>query len=169
MAKVLDDQGSGTNDTIANGIVWLARQGAKVISLSLGGPGMSQAIAQAVQFAQQSGAIVVAAAGNNGNSQVMYPAGYRGVIAVSAMDKNGQKAHFSSYGSHIAMTAPGVDTISTCIGGKYCPMSGTSMATPLAAGVIALSLATGKPLKYQAMGNPQFFGKGLPDALATVQ
>lgn len=169
MAKGLGDNGSGDQVGIANAIRYLLRNGAIVISMSLGATQGSQAIYLAVQEALQAGVQVVAAAGNAGTSQPNYPAAFPGVKAVSAMDRNFQKANFSSYGNHIWATCPGVQVKSTCKGGSYCEMSGTSMATPVCAGVLALSIAAKKPLKFKPMDNAQFFGNGLPLALESLQ
>lgn len=172
IGKVLGDDGSGSNDIIANGIVASVQAGAKVISMSLGGPQPSQAIHQAVRHALSHGVAVVAAAGNDGGTQPNYPAGYPGVIPVTAMDQNYQKANFSSYGQHVAergMTCPGVNVISTMPGGRYGPMSGTSMATPVCAGVIALAIAANKPLKFKQVGQPIWAGRGMPLAWESVK
>src|SRR3990167_4994091 len=154
MGKVLGDDGSGSQDSIANGIVWASRSGARVISMSLGSPQESSVIRQAVQYAIQSGVVVVASAGNDGGNRTNYPAGTQGVRAISALDKNMQKAHFASWGAHIYAACPGVDVKSTMPTSKggYGLMSGTSMAGPVCAAAIALSIASGKPIKWKNLG-----------------
>ncbi|MCT6647177.1 S8 family serine peptidase, partial [Enterococcus faecalis] len=86
----------------AEGIRWSADHGAQVINLSLGAPSKSKVVENAVNHALSKGVIVVAAAGNSGRS-VGYPAGYPGVIAVSATDKNDNIAWFSSRGPEVVI------------------------------------------------------------------
>lgn len=139
--KVLDASGSGTYGDVANGIVYATDRGAKIINLSLGGSSASRTLQSAVSYAEQKGVIVVAAAGNNGNNASVYPADYPGVIAVSATTSSDGLASFSSYGSNITVSAPGVGVISTYNNGGYATMSGTSMAAPEVAGLLGLALS----------------------------
>lgn len=136
--RVLDANGSGTYDWVANGITYAADNGAKVINMSLGGSGGSAALQDAVNYAWNKGVVVVAAAGNSSTSSPSYPAYYTNCIAVAATDSNDQKASFSNYGSWVDVAAPGVNIMSTTLGGGYGKLSGTSMASPHAAGVAAL-------------------------------
>ena len=135
--KVLDNNGSGYYSWIANGIIWAADNGAKVINLSLGGTSDSQTLRDAVSYAWGKGVVVVAAAGNNGNSNPHYPAYYPNVIAVAATDSTDNKASFSTYGSWVDLAAPGVSILSTYENG-YAYMSGTSMATPFVSALSSL-------------------------------
>lgn len=170
IAKVLDRNGSGTNESIANGVVWCARAGAKIISMSLGGPTPSNILYRAMGYASQQGVISYVAAGNEGNNRPNYPAAFNvpRLYAISALDQNNQKAQFSSYGPHIDYAAPGVDINSTVPGG-YKRYSGTSMATPIVAGVAAICLAAKKPIKAIPLGDKIYFGAGIPDAMGCVQ
>lgn len=142
--RVLDRNGSGTNDWVASGITYAADNGAKVINMSLGGSSGSQALQDAVNYAWSKGVVVVAAAGNSNTSSPSYPAYYTNCIAVAATDSNDAKASFSNYGSWVDVAAPGVSIISTTLGGGYAKYSGTSMASPHAAGVAALVASQGK-------------------------
>nr|WP_245838792.1 S8 family peptidase [Marininema halotolerans] len=143
--KVLGADGSGDNETVAKGIQDAADAGASVISLSLGSPEKSQVVEDAVNYASEKGAVVVAAAGNDGSSTPSYPGGSEKAIGVGATDQNDAKADFSNYGADwVDVAAPGVDILSTVPGGKYEEMSGTSMATPHVAGVAGLVASTGK-------------------------
>jgi subtilisin family serine protease len=161
IGKVLDDEGSGYNDWIAAGINWCVDQNADIISMSLGGPQASNLIFNALKRASSSGIWVFAAAGNDGSSNVGYPAGYNlpNLFSISATDKNDRLAYFSNYGK-IDFACPGVDIYSTVPGG-YDTYSGTSMATPICAGVAAYYMVHNTPLQVQDLGDPNKFGKGL--------
>jgi thermitase len=137
--KALSSSGSGSTAGIANCIVWASQQGDRVISMSLGGPA-STTLEQAVQTAWNNGngAVIVAAAGNDGNSTVSYPAGYPEVVSVAAVDSSDAHASFSNVNGDVEVSAAGVDVLSAKRGGGYERLSGTSMATPNAAGVAAL-------------------------------
>jgi len=135
--KVLDSTGSGYYSWIANGITWAADNGAKVINLSLGGSASSQTLQNAVNYAVGKGVVIVAAAGNNGNSLPFYPASYSNVVSVAATDSNDHRASSSNYGSWVTIAAPGVSILSAYQGG-YAYLSGTSMATPFVSGVTGL-------------------------------
>ncbi len=149
--KVLDDNGnpagcSGANSDIAAAIYDAADQGAHIISMSLGGPTSSSVTRDAVDYAWSAGAIVVAAAGNDGPcfvGCVGYPAGYDNAIAVAALDPDKGKALYSSSGSQVEIAAPGTDVESTyhSSNSAYRSMDGTSMATPHVAGALALAWA----------------------------
>ena len=139
MAKGLNDDGWGDDSVIADCIIALSSVYCDVISLSIGGDGRSERIAQAVKRAQDSGAIVVAASGNGGNNypRDSYPGGLDGVITVGACDNQGRMASFSQPSNSMDIVCPGVQYLSTYPGGRYARMSGTSMSTPHAAGAIA--------------------------------
>ena len=141
--KVLDNTGSGYYSWITNAIIWAADNGANVINMSLGGSAPSQTLQAAVDYAWSKGVVVVAAAGNDGNSAASYPGYYTNVIAVAATDINDSKASWSNYGSWVDVAAPGVSIYSTYKGG-YAYLSGTSMATPFTAGLASLIYAKGE-------------------------
>lgn len=153
--KVLNDYGRGTEQTIINGILEAADNGADVISMSLGGvssDSRQRAYQKAVEYAAKKGAIVVAAAGNsNMNAKDYVPAGVTGVIAVSAVDAEMNRASFSNYVSDVKMgvAAPGVDIFSTIPNNKYASFNGTSMACPHVAGLIGLLRALEPSLTSQ--------------------
>ena len=136
--KVLDDTGFGTYAQVAEGITYATDMGARVINLGFSGTGSSELLQSAVDYAIAHGVLVVAASGNSGSSTPNYPAGYSGVIAVSAVDNNGYYAPFSAGGEHISLSAPGVSILSTGLGGSYRAATGTSQAAAHVSGVAAL-------------------------------
>lgn len=141
IAKVLGDDGSGSGQSVAAGVEWLAGQGCQIISMSLGSPYEDAAIRAACKRAADAGIFVICAAGNDGqDDSINYPARWEFVVAVGAVDKQGKPAPFSSRGPQVDIAAPGVDILSTYPGG-YASLSGTSMATPFVSGVTALLLA----------------------------
>jgi thermitase len=135
--------GQGSTSDVANCIRWAHDKGAKVISMSLGG-GASTTLQQAVQYAWATGgaggSVIVAAAGNDGDSTLNYPAAYAEVVSVAATDNRDQRASFSNANSDVEIAAPGVNVLSTYDGSNsdYTTLSGTSMATPHVAGVAAI-------------------------------
>jgi thermitase len=138
--KVLGADGSGTSATVASGIVWATDHGARVISLSLGGPGTTQTMTDAVGYAAGKGVVLVAAAGNSGTSTPSYPAAYNEVLSVAASDESDRLYSWSNHGSWVQLAAPGCNT-APLRGGGYGEFCGTSSAAPVVSGVIGLALA----------------------------
>ena len=139
--KVLNNDGSGSYHAICKGLRTAIDMGADIISMSLGSSSEPPAdVHNLLIEATQKGIIVIAAAGNDGGG-VNYPAKYNEVIAVGALDKNGNIAHFSSRGGELKSVAPGVDIFSTIPVDAYGLMSGTSQACPFVAGLCALLLS----------------------------
>jgi len=139
VCKALDDSGSGSIADVASCIDWAVSQGAKVISMSLEG-GASATLQDAVAAAWDNGngAVIAAAAGNEGDDTLAYPAAYAEVVSVAATDNRDAHADFSNANPEVEVAAPGVDVLSTVPGGGYGLLSGTSMSTPLVSGVAAL-------------------------------
>jgi len=141
--RVLDASGSGSSSDVAEGIIWAADHGARIVNLSLGG-GPSSGMQIAIQYARSRQILTFAAAGNSyqDGNQPNYPAAYPEAVAVGAIDSSLHHASFSNTGSYVDMVAPG-DLIWSSYGqgrAQYALMSGTSMATPYAAAAAALVL-----------------------------
>lgn len=183
-----------TSDDIIAAIEWAADHSARVINMSFGGPGFSQALQDAVTYAFNTGVVMVAAAGNdNANCPNFYPANYANVIGVAATDINNSKASYSSFGACVDLAAPGGDntpdvnmdgapdyvlspagTPSTPTG--YFWSAGTSMAAPHVAGLAALLISKGVTgpaaveavMKSTATNLGPTLGSGLINAAAAL-
>lgn len=142
--KVINDMGYGFQRNIINGILKAVDEGADVISLSLGAVSNQRrqtAYNEAVAYANLKNTIIVVAAGNSGENAKGYsPANSKGVIVVSAIDENLNKANFSNSVQDLkyGIAAPGVNIYSTMPKNNYASLSGTSMATPHVAGLVTL-------------------------------
>ncbi|MCK5709261.1 MAG: S8 family serine peptidase [Deltaproteobacteria bacterium] len=144
--KVLDDTGSGTSVDIVQGILFAKNYALNnptkkvIINMSFGrdcnGSGISQFEQDAINLAWNSGLLVIAAAGNEGNSNVHCPASAANTIAVSATDDNDNLANFSSFGNFVDLAAPGVSIANVFPGDNYVFWSGTSFSSPIVAGLV---------------------------------
>lgn len=183
--KVLDGNGSGSYAGIAEGIEWAIQNDMDIINMSLGGSQSSSILKDYSDYAYyNAGILVVAAAGNSGNSwgwgdTVGYPAKYDSVIAVAAVDQNNNRASFSSHGPAVELAAPGVNILSTMPGNNYDSLNGTSMASPHVAGVAAqvwqakpyLSNSQLRSLlnnTAQYLGNSNYYGSGLVQSFDAI-
>lgn len=179
--KVLDRKGNGYLSDIIEGLDWAIANEMDVVNMSLGTSTYVQAFEDAVQKVIDAGIVVVAAAGNDGpvEGSVDYPGAFDGVIAVAATDASDQVAAWSSRGPQVDIAAPGVSIYSTYKGSAYATMSGTSMASPHVAGVVALLLRSADPdgngwdpsevearieSSAQALGPVTSYGSGLVQA-----
>ncbi len=198
--KVLSKDGRGSVPGIANAIRYAADHGAHVINMSLGGPLPSRVLAKAIEYAHGKGVTTVCAAGNEHRSRVGYPAANKFAVAVSATDFKRELTFYSNWGGDIDVAAPGGDTradrngdgqpdgvlqntirIGQPLENDYLWFQGTSMASPHAAGVAALIVASGvtnpseveRVMKATAV-HPrgvkwdEKFGAGIVDARAAV-
>ena len=142
IVRVLDADGRGDILSVASGIRWAMDHGARVINMSLGMMHPSTAIENLLAQAEARGIVVVTSAGNWGaDSPVEFPASSAHAIAVAAVDNAGIAASFTSHGSFVGLSAPGVAICSAYYGGRYVLWSGTSMAAPFVSGAAALLLA----------------------------
>lgn len=141
--RVLGDSNTGTLGDLVEALRWTAKQGVRIINMSLGfgtsDPG--SVLQSAIQYVNDQGILMVAAAGNSGSSSMDYPARYDQVMAVGAIDPTtDQRAAFSSYKDGLELMAPGVSMFSDSFGGAANILigDGTSFASPLVAGVAGL-------------------------------
>ena len=145
--KFLSAEGSGTLEGAILGINYATKMGARIMSNSWGGGDFSQTLKDAIDAADAAGILFLAAAGNDSNNNdtnPSYPAAYTSpnVLAVAAIDNQGNMANFSNYGKKtVHVAAPGVNVYSSVLNGGYDSWSGTSMATPHVSGVAALVAA----------------------------
>jgi subtilisin family serine protease len=174
--KVLDTNGGNIRD-IASAIRYAADNGAKVITMSFAGQYSRFSISteRAIDYAYRQGCVLVAAAGNNNTDDLVFPASYEQVIAVSAIDQNDLKAEFSNFGSYVDFCAPGVNIASTGNDGNWYFGDGTSFAAPFVSGLIALILSNNPDLTNEEVitklrvsvedlgeqGLDQYYGWGL--------
>lgn len=139
--KVLGHSGMGSNKAVAEAVLHAAETGCQIVCMSLGSSQPDSRLHQAIQHANREGVIIVCAAGNDG-AAVNYPAAFAETIAVGAVDRDGNVCEFSSRGKEISVAAPGQDITSTWLAGGYATLSGTSMAAPFVAGVLALYVSS---------------------------
>ena len=178
--RVLDREGYGTTFHVAEAIAYAYANGADVINLSSGTPSWSMLMREKVDEAIADGAVVVAAAGNDGFVQPQYPASNLvppaaldddGLLAVTSVSPAEKKSDFANYGNWIDIAAPGEEILSTYPVSKYAYWSGTSMATPFVAGEAALihsvegSLGPGGVEERIRFGARCLDQKNLPDVL----
>jgi len=184
--KVLNWLGMGTDQDVAEGIIWAADHGAHVGSLSLGSAQGSSILHDAVVYAYNRGMVLCCASGNDGGPPILYPARYPETIAVGATDNRDQVADFTSTGPEMSVAAPGVN-IYSCWDTLFSPntysyQSGTSMACPHVSGLAALVWSANPTLTNDevraiiestaddkgAPGHDPYYGYGRINAYAAV-
>ena len=135
-----DGAGTTSNDVIVKGILDAANRKVRIINMSLGGPGATQAELDAVNYALDQNCLIVASAGNEGTNVPNYPASFPGVLSVGATDSADKQADFTSFGPTVDVAAPGVQVLTTTFGGdsEYSKVDGTSFSSPITAGALAL-------------------------------
>ncbi len=144
--RFMDADGNGYTSDAVRAIDYAIRNGAKILNNSWGGMTPDPTLAAAIERARSAGVIVMIAAGNetaNNDSTASYPAAYArqsdNVVAVASTDSNDRLSYFSNYGSQtVKIAAPGESILSTALGGGYTTKTGTSMATPIISGALAL-------------------------------
>ena len=136
-----------------DGVVYAADNGADVINMSWGGSGFSQTGQNIMNYAYGQGCVLIAAAGNSNVNTLFYPAAFTNVISVAATSSNDAKASFSNYGNWIDVSAPGDNIYATVVGNTYGNKSGTSMASPMVAGLCGLMLSLNPGLSQAYLTN----------------
>ncbi|KIL34571.1 peptidase S8 [Cohnella kolymensis] len=140
--KAFDHNGTAFVSDIILGIDWCVRNGIDVVNMSFGMKTRSKSLLNAVANAYDSGVLIVASSGNDGQrGDIDYPARYSYTIAVGATNEEGRIASFTNRSSSIDVYAPGENIVSAWLNGKHKEMSGTSMATSHVTGAVALLLA----------------------------
>jgi len=189
--KVLNGFGSGFVSDVIEGLQWCVRNKMNAINMSIGTYMNYQTMKLTVEAVNRAGIVQVAAAGNSGGEQVIYPAAYPPCLAISATNKDNEIAYFSSTGPEVDFSAPGQYVFSTIRRNRipgYGILSGTSMATPHVTGTAALIITMPDPngdgvwspaevrerLKKTATdlgdeGKDNLFGYGLIDAQRAVR
>ncbi len=135
--RALDSNGSSMASWLMDALVWATDHGAEVVNYSAGNTFHSQVVLDAIRYARDAGVVVVAAAGNNG-VQVAFPARYNETIASSASDELDHRASFASPGRELDHVAPGNNMRVAALGGGYASNGGTSLSSPLVAGLAGL-------------------------------
>ena len=136
--QVLDTAGLGQDSDIIDGVIFAVDAGADVILMAFSNPGYSESLQEAIDYAWDSGVVVVAAAGNDGSSAPHYPAGHSKVVGVASTDSTDTLASNSNSGIAVFLSAPGVGIIAADDDGGTTTISGTSAAAAHVAGAAAL-------------------------------
>jgi thermitase len=136
--KVADDKGKCRVSALAEGIVWAVNNGARVINISIELKESTPELKEAVDYAWNSGVVIVAAAGNDGDSQPVYPAAYENCIAVTAIREDGTLAPLANHGDWVDVAAPGFNIYAILPDNAYGYKHGTSFATAYVSGLAAL-------------------------------
>lgn len=146
-ARAFDIGGAGEADDIAQSIIYLAINGAKIINCSFGDYFKSQIVADAIKFAQSIGCVVVASSGNEGRIDPHFPSDYEGVISVGGSTEDGRVWNASNNGVNLSLIAPATNIATTDKNGNYRAITGTSFSAPYVSAAIALLLETDSSLK----------------------
>jgi thermitase len=136
--QVADNDGSTDAEKVAKGIIWSVNRGAKIINISIVIRDPYPMLEYAVNYAKENDCLIIAAAGNSGCADSVYPASYPGVISVAATDRDDRIAGWSNHGDWVDVAAPGVDIYSILPGDGYGGKNGTSYSTALVSGQAAL-------------------------------
>lgn len=139
MPLKVNDEGDEVAEYVIAAIAWAADHDAHVMNMSLGSPGYSQALQDAVTYACKKSSVIVVSMGNNGTAVAQFPAGCQGVVSVGSTNGRDEISSFSTWGNYISVCAPGENIYSTSkTEHGYVTQSGTSMSTPQVVGAVAL-------------------------------
>jgi len=179
--KIYDENNETDTAKEVEALKLAAASGCKIINMSFGGEGKNVAEEKAIQELAKKGILVFAAAGNNGEKDYEYPASYDKVFSVAACDSNGNRWIDSNFNDKVDISAPGKDVVVIMKDGKKFVVgngSGTSFASPHAAGIAALACSLAPDVNYQMFynalksvcrdkgdkGRDNYYGFGIIDA-----
>ncbi len=141
--RVADEKGYSVTSMVAQGIIEAVDRGANLINISLGGYDDSPILRQAVAYAASKGVPIFAAAGNDGYTELAYPAAISSVVSVGSVAGDDKQAYFSNSGNNLDFAAPGVGLTTAWDTNKIASVSGTSQSSAVATGVAAATLSMG--------------------------
>ncbi len=150
IAKAFKKDGTAEFEAISKSIIWMIEKNVDVINMSFSSDSVNEDYQMLITKAYQQGITIVCAAGNEGKKNIKgedtigYPAGFNETIAVTAVDINKKITDFSSVGKEAEIAAAGKDIYSCYLNNSYAKLSGTSMATPLITGAVAILHAKAK-------------------------
>ena len=137
--KTFGADGSGTLSNIISGIYYAVQNKANVINMSFELSSSSTELTNALSYANSNNVVCVASSGNDGQNEVVYPAGLQNVMGVASTNDSGQRSSFSNYGNQVVwVAAPGENVVTTYPFGTYSTTSGTSFTSPMVAGTVSL-------------------------------
>ncbi len=162
--RVTDQTGQSDVFTVSQAIVAAVDRGAQVINVSLGGYGTSDTLRNAITYAGEHGAVIVAAAGNDQAAQLIWPAADPRVVSVGAVDALGQQVIFSNSGPQLQITAPGYGVQTAWTDGGRRLMDGTSASAPIISGSIAAVMSANPGVSAPSAWNilQQYASEGGP-------
>ncbi|WP_170065576.1 S8 family serine peptidase [Clostridium vincentii] len=180
--KTSDSNGWSYLSDMLRAVEYAIEKDVDVINLSMGSSYYSEIENEEIQKAINNGIVVVASAGNDGDSSYEYPASYDNVIAVGATDQNNNKAGFSNYNNKVSLSAPGQNILTTNLSGGYSYYSGTSFSTPIVSAMVAIiksvrpdlspqeikSILQNNSLDLGTVGRDNYFGYGKVDAYKSI-
>ncbi|MDD5457584.1 MAG: S8 family serine peptidase [Candidatus Margulisbacteria bacterium] len=140
--KAFNSQGQSSQFIIACAINYAVNMGVKIINCSFGYYYTTEILQLAIENALSKGVIIIASAGNYGEEQTMYPAGFSGVVGVSSLDSSDHLASFSNYGSFISASCLGMDVLTTYFNNQFKKVSGTSMSAGYISGILGYLMKT---------------------------
>jgi hypothetical protein len=153
--RVTGDSGTSDLFTLAQAIMQATDAGAQIINISMGAYADSAYLSNAIAYASDHGAVIVAAAGNDQAAQLSWPAADARVVSVGSVDGAGQQDIFSNSGPQLSLTAPGYDVQAAWLDGQRVYFTGTSASTPVVAGAIAAMMSQNPGMSgteaYQAL------------------
>lgn len=151
--KAFRADGSGYLSDVMRAIYYATQNRAKVLNMSFSFPTNSRELANATNYATRAGVICVASVGNDGQQEVLYPAGYSNVLGIASTTNDDTLSSFSNYGAPpVWVGAPGEGIITTYPYGTYAAGWGTSFSAPMVSGTVALLLSLSPRMNQQSAG-----------------